>query len=590
MSGKILSIVSSLMLTASLLVLVPVSLSGQQNTGGLVKVDKFMLDIISPSSGIQFYRDGIIFLSTTKSEARMLESHTSFGRIDTYYAVPLDTAAGTAVLFSPTLPWQFPCEAMTFNNDYTVMYYTRKPSNREPEKIYQARYELSKNKKHEWISDPGPLSFCSDRSLYSHPALSPDGEKMVFSSNRSESVGGLDLFISYREGSEWSAPLNLGNLINSKGNELTPFLDQNNNLYFSSDGLSGSGGYDIFFCRYNGGKWEKPANLTGMINTPDDDLAFKLSRTDGRSAFFTTRYKAAGKEPQLFRVTLDDRTAYGKTVNLQDAFTLIALNEITPEEEVVSVAVKKETLQPAVKEVLPSSDLPAQKVAEAAKEAVAAPEAVQAKTQPAPDPDQVVFRVQFQSVSAKRDSKTITAGGKQYNVFEYFSNGTYKYCAGEFSSPADAAGLQAQLRRDGYTDAFVAAFRNNERVTGSWQNPAAKAGTGKPAGEAVNTQRVQRPVQEPAKTAVQVSAQAQGGLVYRVQFTSYMNPRGSYEVTFGGTRYMTFEYMFNGAYRACAGEFSSPAAASGLQKQIMKEGYPDAFIIATKGSERVTNP
>jgi hypothetical protein len=69
-----------------------------------------------------------------------------------------------------------------------------------------------------------------------------------------------------------------------------------------------------------------------------------------------------------------------------------------------------------------------------------------------------------------------------------------------------------------------------------------------------------------------------------------MQPRGSFEVTFGGTRYKIFEYLYNGAYRACAGEFSTSAEASGLQKQIMKEGYPDAFVIPTRGNERVINP
>jgi len=92
------------------------------------------------------------------------------------------------------------------------------------------------------------------------------------------------------------------------------------------------------------------------------------------------------------------------------------------------------------------------------------------------------------------------------------------------------------------------------------------------------------------RPAVQTAGAAQDKIVYRVQFTSYMNPRGSYEVTFGGTRYMTFEYEHNGAYRACAGEFSNSAAASGLQKQIMKEGFPDAFVITTRGAERVINP
>ncbi|MBN2667001.1 MAG: hypothetical protein JXR67_10850, partial [Bacteroidales bacterium] len=92
------------------------------------------------------------------------------------------------------------------------------------------------------------------------------------------------------------------------------------------------------------------------------------------------------------------------------------------------------------------------------------------------------------------------------------------------------------------------------------------------------------------KPAAQSTEAAQDQIVYRVQFASYMQPRGSFEVTFGGTRYKTFEYMYSGAYRACAGEFSTSAAAKGLQNQIMKEGYPDAFVISTRGNERVINP
>ena len=256
------------------------------NINKLLKVDKFGLEILPPSSGVQFYRDGIVFLFQTKSEAKMLESHTSFGATEAYYGVQKDTSVSNHILFSPSFSWTVPCEAMTFNSDYSIMYYTKRPSNKEPEKIFQARYQLAKNGKHEWISDSKPLSFCTDKSIYSHPALSADGEKMVFTSNKSESIGGLDLFISYKEASGWSSPINLGNLINTRGNELSPYLDQDNNLFFSSDGIEGFGGYDIYICRYNGRGWEKPANLTKIINTQDDELAFTLSRLDGKSAFY----------------------------------------------------------------------------------------------------------------------------------------------------------------------------------------------------------------------------------------------------------------------------------------------------------------
>ncbi len=79
---------------------------------------------------------------------------------------------------------------MTFSSDYSVMYYTKRPSNKEPEKIYQAKYQVLKNGKSEWVSESKPLSFCTGKSVYSHPALSADGEKIVFTSDRSESAGG----------------------------------------------------------------------------------------------------------------------------------------------------------------------------------------------------------------------------------------------------------------------------------------------------------------------------------------------------------------------------------------------------------------
>ena len=101
----------------------------------------------------------------------MLESHTSFGTVETYYAAFKDTTLGNHIVFSPSVSWDVPAEAMTFNSDYSVMYYTKLPSSQEKEKIYQAKYQLYKNGKRDWISDSKPLSFCSDKSVYTNPAL-----------------------------------------------------------------------------------------------------------------------------------------------------------------------------------------------------------------------------------------------------------------------------------------------------------------------------------------------------------------------------------------------------------------------------------
>jgi hypothetical protein len=553
-----------------------VQISDTLNINRLLKVDKFGLEILPPSSGVQFYRDGIVFLFQTKSDAKMLESHTSFGATEAYYGVPKDTSVSNHILFSQSFSWTVPCEAMTFNSDYSIMYYTKRPSNKEPEKIFQARYQLAKNGKHEWISDTKPLSFCTDKSIFSHPALSADGEKMVFTSNRSESIGGLDLFISYKEANGWSSPINLGNLINTRGNELSPYLDQDNNLFFSSDGIQGFGGYDIFICRYNGRGWEKPANLTKIINSQDDELAFTLSRLDGKTAFYTTRYKTGNRSPRLFKVAFRDQYAIKELTNLSNVFKYIAQAGLVPAAEEI----------PVKTEPIPGNK-PEIKITENKQEVKITAE------KPPETINEIIYRIQFLSNSKPKGSYSITIGGKTYKTFEYLSNGLYKSCVGEFTSSAQAGNLLAVMKKEGHPDAFVAAFKNNERVTGnipsasiSQQQPVQKPVTG-PA----QPQKIPEVIkQEPVKPAIEQAVQSTDKIVFRVQFSAYMKSKGSYEITIGGKKYKTFEYLYNGAYRSCAGEFSTSAQAASLQKQLKQEGYPDAFVIATKGKERVTDP
>jgi hypothetical protein len=567
------------------------------NANALLKINRFRLDIIPPSSGVQFYRDGIVFLSNSRLEGKMLESHTSFGTGEAYFAALKDTVVGNHTIFSNSGSWDVPADAMTFSSDYSVMYYTKLPSSREKEKIYQAKYQISKNGKHDWVSDSKPLGFCTDKSVYSNPALSADGEKMIFVSDRKESIGGLDLFISYKEGSGWSAPINLGNLINTSGNEMYPFLDQENNLYFSSDGIKGFGGYDIFLCRYNGRGWDKPINLTQRINTPGDDIAFTLSRLDGRSAFYTTRIKTGNRTPQLYMVSFRDQYAINKMTNLSNAFKYLAQAGFTPEEPAVQEEAKKAEPEKAAKE-------PVAEVVKPVKEPVAETAKPQQQTEIKPEPvkppveepavagDTIIYRVQFASTGKPKGSYEITAGGKKYKTFEYLFNGAYRSCAGDFTVPGQATNLQNQMKREGFPDAFVVAFRNNERLTGSLQSIIKSQE--QPGQKALPvTAQVQKPAeiqQETVKPPVEEEALPVDAVIYRIQFTSNAKPKGSYEITSGGKTYRTFEYLYNGAYRSCAGAFTSRSSATALQNSLKREGFPDAFVVAFKNNERITDP
>lgn len=111
----------------------------------------------------------------------------------------------------------------------------------------------------------------------SHATVSSDGKKIYFTSNRRESLGGLDIFVSARDSSgNWGPAVNLGPEINTVYNEETPFLTNNDRtLFFSSRGHFNMGGYDIFRSDLDeNGNWSSPVNIGYPLNTTDDDLFF----------------------------------------------------------------------------------------------------------------------------------------------------------------------------------------------------------------------------------------------------------------------------------------------------------------------------
>jgi len=147
-----------------------------------------------------------------------------------------------------------------------------------------------------------PIKSVSDKinlpySWESQPSISSDGKTLYFVSDRQGGFGGYDIYRSIKnDKGEWGTPINMGPSINSKGNEKAPFIHPDGKtLYFSSDGWTGLGGYDIFYSRMNdNGIWSKPKNLGYPINSPDDEVGFFVS-TDGTKGFFASnKYNGKG--------------------------------------------------------------------------------------------------------------------------------------------------------------------------------------------------------------------------------------------------------------------------------------------------------
>lgn len=111
-----------------------------------------------------------------------------------------------------------------------------------------------------------------------------DRQTFFFASNRKNGSGKFDLYMTKRlPNNEWGTAVNLGNLVNTPGDELFPQLSPDEKtLFFVSDGHSGMGGFDIFRCQWleESQQWGAPENMGYPINTPDDEMNFTMCATE----------------------------------------------------------------------------------------------------------------------------------------------------------------------------------------------------------------------------------------------------------------------------------------------------------------------
>lgn len=148
--------------------------------------------------------------------------------------------------------------------------------------IYYSKFENN-----QWIPSEPLGKKINTKYWESHASISPDGKELLLTSNRKDSYGGMDIYISsLDDDGEWSEPVNLGDTINTELNEDNPFISSDGKrLYFSSQGHYNIGGYDVFYAeRQADGSWGNPVNLGYPLNTTDDDL-FYMPLGEGKIAY-----------------------------------------------------------------------------------------------------------------------------------------------------------------------------------------------------------------------------------------------------------------------------------------------------------------
>ena len=180
------------------------------------------------------------------------------------------------------------------SQDYSVLYFTRCPRGKNEQlgcQIYSSRRSGG-----EW-SEPSKVQIGSDSIIIAHPAIAPDNMTLYFVSDMSGSVGGKDIWKVTRanEGDEWGEPENLGQDINTPGDEMFPYVHADGTLYFSSDSHIGIGGLDIYKAVKNDSERWTVENLRPPINSPEDDFGIIFESRNERG-FFSSSRKGRGND------------------------------------------------------------------------------------------------------------------------------------------------------------------------------------------------------------------------------------------------------------------------------------------------------
>jgi outer membrane protein OmpA-like peptidoglycan-associated protein/tetratricopeptide (TPR) repeat protein len=267
------------------------------------------LDDFGPAFYKDGSREGLVFASERDKGVIVKRNHSWTGNpfLDLYF-VPVKKSGSKMVYgrpekFASDINSKYHDAIVTFSKDQQTVYFTRnnfthgKAGKDDDGTMKLKIYSAQKGKGTTSWGNEMDLPFNSDRYSCAHPALSADGNKLYFASDMPSGYGGMDLYVAEKENGKWGAPVNLGPSVNTEGNELFPYIQNNGRLYFSSDGQLGLGGLDIYYVDEKGAnQWTAPENMGGPINSKDDDFSISFNE-DGTAGFFSSdRQGGAGRD------------------------------------------------------------------------------------------------------------------------------------------------------------------------------------------------------------------------------------------------------------------------------------------------------
>lgn len=256
------------------------------------------------------YQNGVVFTADKEVfSGKKTAAWTGNSYLD-LYEMKKDSAGAwlTPKLLQGDINSRFHEGPATFTKDGKTVYFTRSnyfkrkmevnTENENNLKIFKASLIEDKWKNLE------EFPFNSDDYSCGHPSLTEDGKVMYFVSDMPGGYGGTDIYKSVLTERGWSQPQNLGPEVNTEGNEMFPYIHSDGALYFSSNAHNSMGGLDVFITYFNDKTWATPENLNVPLNSVGDDFAFSMN-DDNRSGFVSS---SRTDKDQLYEFNKNDPT------------------------------------------------------------------------------------------------------------------------------------------------------------------------------------------------------------------------------------------------------------------------------------------
>jgi len=334
----------------------------------LNKENKFNLQNLPLNTNVSDFggtlQDGKLYITTARNSSRKAYGWNDEPFLDIYTAtVTNEGSFEMPTRIAGSINTKYHEGTVSFSPDGNTLYFSRESFyenvyEKDPETNYKVSvlnlYKSTK-KGGEW-SEPKALSLNNDQYSVKNPSVSADGNTLYFASDKPGGYGDFDIYSApIRKNGNVSKATNMGQIINTEGQEMFPHISETNTLYFSSNGHLGLGGLDVFFAELVDGNPGPVRNIGIPINSNSDDFAFNINEETGEGFVSSNREGGKGSDDiyalenlqpicdVFLTVTVKDSTTgliiEGASVSIQDAEGLVFGTKTSNAEGIVEYSI-----------------------------------------------------------------------------------------------------------------------------------------------------------------------------------------------------------------------------------------------------------